>query len=236
LKSADSTVEKKKRSWGLLKRRSCLVPTAKGWLLFLLGLFLCAVVIARRIYPFLSVNDPVPGGILVVEGWASDPVLKDAIAEFQRNHYDKVFVTGIPIDHGGPLSEYKNYAELGAAVLVKYGMATNDVQAIPTPRVIRDRTYSSAVSLKKWLREHSMPVSKINLYTGGPHARRSRLLFEKAMGKEVTIGVIAAPVDDFDPDHWWRSSPGFRSVTSEAIAYFYARILFRAPKDELSGP
>jgi uncharacterized SAM-binding protein YcdF (DUF218 family) len=231
LNSTDSSVEKKKRSWGLIKRRSCPVPTARGWFLYLLIFVLFAVLLAHRIHPFLAVNDPVPGGVLVVEGWAPDSALKDALAEFHSNHYDKVFVTGIHLEHGGPLSEYDNYAELGTAVLIKLGMPTNAVQAVPTPRVIQDRTYTSATELKKWLREHSMPVSKINLYTSGPHARRSRLLYEKAMGKAVTIGVIAAPVDDYDPDHWWRSSPGVRNVTGEAIAYLYARLLFRAPKD-----
>lgn len=231
LNSIDSSVEKKKRSWGLIKRRSCPVPTARGWLVCFLIFILFAVLLARRIHPFLAVNDPVPGGVLVVEGWAPDSAFKDAIAEFHSNHYDKIFVTGIPLEHGAPLSEYHSYAELGAAVLIKLGMPTNVVQAVPTPRVIQDRTYTSAIALKKWWREHATTVSKINLYTSGPHARRSRLLFEKAMGKEVTVGVIAAPVDDYDPDHWWRSSPGVRNVIGEAIAYLYARILFRAPKE-----
>jgi uncharacterized SAM-binding protein YcdF (DUF218 family) len=231
LNSKDAPAKKKKRSWSLLKRRSCLLPTARGWLLFLLVFTFAGLFLARHIHPFLALNDPLPGGILVVEGWAPDSALKDAIAEFHRNHYEKVFVTGIPLEHGGPLSEFNNYAELGSAVLIKLGMPTNEVQAVPTPNVIRDRTYTSAITLKKWLREHSMPVSKINLFTSGPHARRSRLLYEKAMGKDVAIGVIARPVDDYDPEHWWRSSPGFRTVTGETMAYLYARILFRTPKE-----
>jgi len=33
-----------------------------------------------------------------------------AIAEFKQHHYDRLFVTGIPLQQGAPLSEYKNYA------------------------------------------------------------------------------------------------------------------------------
>ena len=231
MNSDSNEPEQKKRSWGLLKRRSCLVPTLRGWLALILTFILVAMMIVRRIHPFLSVNDSIPGGVLVVEGWGSDYAMTQAVAEFHRHHYDKVFVTGIPIEHGAPLSEFKTLAELGAAVLVKLGLSTNVVQAVPTPDVKRDRTYSSAAALKTWLRDHNMAAPKINVFTVGPHARRSRLLYQKAMGNDVTIGVIAAPVREYNPDRWWQSSPGVRDVTGEAIAYLYVRIFFRTPRE-----
>ena len=225
----ETPAEKKKRSWGLLKRRPCLVPTLRGWLALIVSLVLLAILIARGIHPFLAVNDSIPGGVLVVEGWAPDYAMAEAVAEFHRHTYDKVFVTGIPIEHGGPLYDFKSYAELGAAMLIKLGLSTNIVQAVPTPNVPQDRTYTSAVALRNWLGEHGMAAPKINLFSVGPHARRSRLLYQKAMGKGVTIGVIAAPVDDYNPARWWRSSNGVRAVTGEAIGYLYACFLFRAP-------
>ena len=91
--------------------------------------------------------------MLVVEGWAPDYMLEAAIAEFKRNHYARLFVTGIPLEQGAPLSEYKNYAYLGAATLLKLGLSTNDVQAVPTPLTRRDRTYAMALSLKHWWRD-----------------------------------------------------------------------------------
>ena len=143
--------------------------------------------------PFLAVTDSVPGGVLVVEGWEPDYMLEKAIAEFKQGHYTKLFVTGLPLQQGAPLSEYKNYAYIGAATLVKLGLSTNDVQAVPTGATRRDRTYATALSLKHWLRDHDLAPTKVNLMTGGPHARRSRLMFEKALGKGVTVGVIAIP-------------------------------------------
>jgi len=44
------------------------------------------------------------------------------------------------------------------------------------------------------------------------------------------VGVTALPPLDFNPDRWWRTSEGFRTVTSEAIAYLYARFFFRTPR------
>lgn len=213
--------------WGMLSRRQCLVPTRRGWLLLALGVGVLAVAVLRGAYPFLALNDPAPGGILVVEGWVPDYALAAAGAEFRRHPYAKLLVTGIPLEHGAPLSEYKNYAHLGAATLIQLGLSTNDIQAVPAPLTRRDRTYATALSLKAWLREQPVPPTKVNLVTTGPHARRSRLLFEKALGRDFTVGVLSVPGRDFDAQHWWRSSQGVRVVTGEMIAYCYVRFFFR---------
>jgi uncharacterized SAM-binding protein YcdF (DUF218 family) len=228
---SQTIMEPNKTCCGLLRRRQCLVPTLRGWLVLALSIAALAFLAVREAYPFLAVNDPVPGGVLVVEGWVPDYVLEAAIAEFKRNHYARLFVTGIPLQHGEPLSEYKNYANLGAASLLKLGMKTNDVQALPTPATQRDRTYAMALSLKAWLDEHQMSPTKVNLVTSGPHARRSRLIFKKALGRGFPVGVLPIPAKDFDEQHWWRSSQGVRIVIGEALAYGYARLLFHPPAE-----
>ena len=225
-------MEPSKVCWGLLRRRQCLVPTLRGGLVLALSLGAAALAGVHGIDPFLAVTDSVPGGVLVVEGWVPDYILEAAIAEFRQTHYDRLFVTGIPVHQGAPLSEYKNYAQIGAATLVKLGLSTNDVQAVPTGRTRRDRTYAMALSLKHWLREHDLAPTRVNLITGGPHARRSRLMFEKALGKGVTVGVIAIPADDYDERHWWRYSQGVRAIIDETFAYAYARLLFYPPQED----
>jgi uncharacterized SAM-binding protein YcdF (DUF218 family) len=224
-------MESSKTCLGLLRRRQCLVPTLRGWLLLALGCAALTLVAARAVHPFLAVTDPVPGGVLVVEGWVPDYMLEAAIAEYKQNHYARLFVTGIPLQQGAPLSEYTNFAYLGAATLVKLGMNTNDVQAVPTGFTRRDRTYAMALSLKRWWRNHEMAPAKVNLITGGPHARRSRLMFEKALGKGVTVGVIAIPPNDYDERHWWYYSQGVRIIIGEMLAYTYARLLFYPPQE-----
>jgi uncharacterized SAM-binding protein YcdF (DUF218 family) len=71
-----------------------------------------------------------------------------------------------------------------------------------------------------------MSVSSINVVTENVHARRTRLLFQKAFGGDVRVGVIAVPNPDYEPGHWWRYSEGVKDVLSEAIAYIYARLFF----------
>jgi hypothetical protein len=62
--------------------------------------------------------------------------------------------------------------------------------------------------------------------TIGPHARRSRLLNQKAFDSRVKIGVIALTNPEYDADHWWRYSEGVKETLSESAAYLYSRFLF----------
>ena len=215
----------------LLRRRMCLVPTWREWLVILAVGIALFFGILRGLYPFLAVNDSRPGGVLVVEGWGAEDMMRDVLAEFQREHYETLYVTGGPIEESSPFAEYKTVAELGANLLKRVGGDPKSIQPVPSPKVVQDRTYASAVALKTWMHEHGVATTTVNLVSGGTHSRRSRLLFQKAFGDSATVGVIASPDREFDPRRWWASSLGFRTVTGEAIAYLYARLLFRPHGD-----
>lgn len=228
-------MEHSKTCWGLLRRRQCLVPTLRGCLLLALILGALALLAVRIAYPFLAVTNSVPGEVLVVEGWSPDRVLKLAVAEYRQNHYTRIFVTGLPVEQGTLLTHYTNYAHVGAAMLIKLGMDPRDVQAVPCGKTRRDRTYHTALTLRRFLRDHNLSPTRVNLISVGPHARRSWLLFEKAFGKTAKVGIIAAPSIDYDARSWWQCSAGVRNVTGELIAYTYARLLFH-PADEETPP
>jgi len=206
------------------KRRSCLVPTWRGW--FLVGLILIMLIglLMRNIPLFLAVTDPIKADVLVIEGWAPDYAFEAAITEFRRHPYDKLYVTGGPMERGAFLSEYRTYAGLGEAILRRMGESS--VEAVPSLKTRKDRTYSSAMALRDRFQSESKPVKSINLLSLGAHARRSKLLFEKALGPEIKVGVIAVNDQDYDSARWWKSSQGFRVVVDEWIAYVYARFFF----------
>ncbi len=214
--------------WGLARRRELLLPTWRGCVAGVLVLAALAWFVFHRIHGFLAVTDPVDGGCLVVEGWAPDYALEQAMAEYQRRPYEKLYTVGGPLEFGAPLAEYKSYAERAAATLARLGADTNRLQAVPAPAVRQDRTYAAAASLGKWFREQKIPLRKVQLISEGPHARRSRLLFQEALGKDVRVGVIAVPGREYDPKHWWRTSSGVRVVVDETVAYAYAKLVFRA--------
>src|SRR5437868_14466756 len=92
----------------------------------------------------------------------------------------------------------------------------------------RERTYSTAIALRDWFRDNT-PVHTINLVTEGAHARRTRLLYQKAVGRNVTVAIIAVSNADYNPKQWWRYSDGVREVIGESIAYIYAKFFFIRP-------
>src|SRR5256885_15269767 len=139
-------IQKKPNRW--FRKRTLVLPTCRTCLLLAIILFLFCEFAIRRTHPFLAITRPVPSTILVVEGWAPDYAYAQAIAEFHQGHYQLLVVTGGPFEQGAPLAEYKSYAELGAAILQKLGVGTNEVVAVPSMPVRQDRTYASALALK----------------------------------------------------------------------------------------
>ncbi len=217
------------------RRRECTLPTWRGWLLVGVAGGAVALGLLHSLHPFLAVTERVEADVLVVEGWVPDFALRAGVEEFNAGKYRRLLVPGGPMEKGEPLSEYRTLAEFGRATLERLGCPTNELRAVPAAKVRQDRTYASAVALRRWLiREGSLP-SRLNVLTADAHARRTRLLFEKAFGDEVDVGIIAVPDDRFESARWWRSSMGFRTVIGEAIAYFYSRFLY-APTEEVSGP
>ena len=195
---------------------------------------ICAALFAAALYwihPFLAVSNPLSDGALTIEGWVEDRTLQEAIAEFRRGHYTMLYVTGGPLERGAPLSEYRTTAEFGVATLLRMGMSKDSVQAVPAPLVRRDRTYAAAMALKRWLDAQHVVLPNLTVVAPGPHARRTRLLFQKAFGETTHVGVLAAKDLGYDPQKWWMSSNGFRAEIDEAIAYVYARLLFD-PEEE----
>jgi len=98
--------------------------------------------------------------------------------------------------------------------------------AVPSRETLKDRTYTSALAVKKWLEQNNAAAAKVDVLTLGPHGRRSQLLFERALGDKVSVGIISIADEEYDAKHWWHTSEGVREVISETIAYVYAKVLF----------
>ena len=175
--------------FGLLRRRELFVPTWKGWLALLLAVSVAGFAVMRGAHAFLAVNDPLPGGILVLEGWSPEFTIAEALAESQRNHYQEFIITGGPIEVGNSLIEYKTYADLGMATLAKWGVQPGAIHVVPAPFVEKDRSYASGVVVRKWLHERGIKPAGINIIGNGSHARRTRLVYQMAFGDEAKVGL-----------------------------------------------
>lgn len=186
-----------------------------------------AVAAWLNIYPFLAQTQRVDADILVVEGWVQFYVIREGVKEYNSHPYRKVFTTGGPVaGNGGYVNDFQTSASVGAESLVRAGLPADVVQMAPSRVIGRDRTYNSAVALRDWLREHHEQARSFNIVTQGAHARRTRIMFQRAFGPEVNVGVIPVLSPDFDAKHWWYYSEGTEEAVSETMAYVYAAIFF----------
>ena len=213
----------RKERWGL---------SFFGWLLLASGMWLTTGLIFLKIQPFLATTRRVDAQVLVVEGWVHAYSIRAAVAEFTNGGYQTIFTTGGPVvGTGGYSNDFNTAAGVGAAALRAEGIAGSVIQMVPSHITGRDRTYSSALALREWLQRHHQVVLRVNILTEGAHARRTRWLFQKALGPDVSVGIISIADPDYDAAHWWRYSEGVREVVGESIAYIYARTFFQPQPD-----
>jgi hypothetical protein len=180
--------------------------------------------LVTNLHGFLAKNDPIVTDVLVVEGWLPDYALAAALCEFRQGKYLQLVTIGGPIPHGSYLFSYQTFAELAVATLNALGLEPEYLLAVPDNSTGTSRTYDSATALKEWLPSANLEINSLNLLTLGTHSRRSWLLFNKAFEPHVKIGAIAIEPLHYDPQQWWKSSEGSRTIVSEFIAYLYTRL------------
>lgn len=207
----------------LIKRQESWVLTRQGWLILFFTILIIFQSFLVNIYDFLAPNQPISANILVIEGWITDQEITQVILKFRQGNYHYLITTGGDLSKGFYIAHYNNYANLTAATLVQLGLESDKIIAVPAPNVIKNRTLASALALKKFLEKSAIPVQGINLFSGGPHTRRSWMIFQKVFQPlNIPVGAIATIPDDYHIKSWWQSSEGFRIVIGETIAYLYS--------------
>ena len=219
---------------GMFTRRERWGLSWRGWLIVFICILLSASVVFFGIYPVLSVTERVDTKTLVVEGWVHEYAIRAAVDEFRDGRYERVFATGGPVQGSGAYTnDYNTSASVGAELLKKWGIPTESLEMVPSRVMTRDRTYGSAVALRKWFKQHHT-VHSMNVLTENVHARRTRLLFAKALGPDVEVGIIAVQNPGYDPQRRWRYSEDVKEIASEALALIYAELLFRPERNDAS--
>lgn len=201
----------------LVKRKELWVPTCWGWALIVFTILAIVAGYIRNVQSFLSVSEPAKAQILALEEWIPPYAIKCAASEFKDHGYDLLVVLGqdrrwvVPILKEAGVSEWR-------------------IVTVPVQPVLKDRSFAFAVALREWLLSSGMSGKAVNVYTFGVHARRSRLLYRKALGSDSVVGIISCENPDYDPEQWWESSEGFKTVIDETIAYIYTQLFFFPPK------
>jgi hypothetical protein len=209
----------------LIQRREVWLPTIWGWLALLLLGCSAAVLGGRSLHPFLALNEPIGARVLVVEGWIDPSSLDQAVAAFQSGGYEMVVTTGGPVDWPEVYGS-ATFAALAATYLRQHGLAAGSVIAVSAPATSHDRTFLSALMVREWMRRSGIKYDKLDVFSQGAHARRSRLLYRLAFGSDFGIGILAARSADYDAGQWWRTSTGAREVLEQAIGLLWVKCFF----------
>jgi hypothetical protein len=195
--------------------------------LLALALVIAAILLASRgLFRFLAVSDRTHGDLMVVESWIRENTIRQVIEEYASAQYRAVVVVNAVYDGGDGWESGRYRGEYLTNALTRRGIPVDRVFLVACDVVNKDRTYHCALAVKEWLALRGPSPRELDVATVGPHARRSRILFQKAFGRDAQIGVIALDEKSYDPVHWWRSSEGVREVLFEGVAYLYARFLF----------
>jgi uncharacterized SAM-binding protein YcdF (DUF218 family) len=213
------------RCFGLVRRREQWSLTWRGWLALLCLLVLTGVVGVRSVHDFLAVAAPVDTTVLVIEGWVPRYSVTSYVARVSKDYAKIYTVGGATKTDRSSRDDSDTYAHVLRTRLMRAGVPPEKVQYVPCWNNRRDRTYGTAVAFREWCVTNQVPMTAFNVVTVGPHARRSRLLFEKAF-PDAKVGIIPLTNEEYDADHWWRYSEGVKETLSESMAYLYSRFLF----------
>jgi hypothetical protein len=114
---------------------------------------------------------------------------------------DKIIIpyTNSEFDAGKPdgkrrmSNHYDSNAQYVRNRLISMGIDSSKVIATSGNRVKINRTLTSALAFRDWLKTTKIKVTGINILTVGPHARRTWMTYNKILDEKFEIGIISAP-------------------------------------------
>ena len=177
------------------------------------------------IHSFLVVNRPVASDILIVEGWIFDYMLDAAAEEIKKGNYKRIITIGDKktFPEHSKHSNFTSMAEQCKAQLIKRGISPSAISVVTAPAAKYQTTFKTAVAVSSWLQKKQ--IKAVNVFTGGPHGRKSLLLFQNALGENIKVGVISCKIKHYDPVYWWTSWRGTQVTLRYLFGYFYALLL-----------
>ncbi|MBU0731078.1 MAG: YdcF family protein [Proteobacteria bacterium] len=203
--------------------QSHTVPLARTKRIIILVFFSTfGLAYAFNIYPFLVINQPVNGEILVVEGWIPSALLEQAAELFNHGSYTMIASVGGPSTGETADRIEQTDAYRGKNELIEFGVPAEKIVAVPVWELKQNRTFTTAKAFSLWLNEVKPSVKKIDVFTASVHGRKSRLLFRRALGDSVQVGIISANSEESEDKFWFRSKRMLYLIPRNTLGYLYA--------------
>jgi hypothetical protein len=172
-------------------------------------------------------------------GWEGNLREIDSVMiQFDNDSMDKtgdrnLYVKGISADHkifipylnnsvynilrsDGPLRIVNNIqsgAEYARRYLILSGIDSALITAVPAKGVKINRTLSSALALREWLKTNKFEIKGINIISMGAHARRTWMTYNRVLNNKYKIGII--------------------SISDTAIQYSHLRMVLKTLRETI---
>jgi hypothetical protein len=201
------------------QRKTCSIRRIRRALCITGALAFIAVLVF--VHEFLAVSSPSGQGVLIVEAWVPKQSLADSAAIFRDGRYEYLVLVGGPVKQKKPTQTLTlTYADSAADEIRGFNVDPAKIVTIPVGSA-KNRTYSTAVAVRDWLRSSGSSTHSIDVFTAGVHARKSWVLFRYALGDSYRVGVIAGPEHSYDPRFWPASRRGAWIVSRNVAGYLY---------------
>jgi len=198
-------------------------PTFLGWLILVIVFLAPLMGWFFGGENFLATTRREVSEVLVVEGWIGYEGVEAARKEFEQGGYRLIVTAGGPTNNVWGRQKWN--AVLAREHLIRLGVQPDQVLEAPIQYSESHRTFESAAEVVRTLQAHNRHPSAINIFTAGPHARRSRLVYAKAFASETKVGVIAWVSPMQPPGAWWQSSERASSLLKETAAWLFELLL-----------
>jgi hypothetical protein len=206
------------------QRRTLWWPTRLGLLFLFLIIFGPAAWWCAFGEPFLSSTHRLPAKVLVVEGWIGYDGIRAAASEFKQHGYEYVVSTGGLTSERWDEDRF-SYAEMTRNELLRSGVANEKILLAAASDTDRQRTYESAVAVWRTFQSRNLKPIAMNVFTLGPHARRSRLVFDKVCGPAIQVGIVDWAPSNYSGKPWWQSSDRAKEFLTETAGYVFEVLL-----------
>jgi hypothetical protein len=118
-------------------------------------------------------------------------------------------------------NDFTSYASKAKADINRLGVDTTFLIAVPGARTNINRTLSSALAVRNWLKRTNIKVTGINIFSYGMHARRTWMIYSKILGKTCNIGIVSLP----DRLNQTRLEKTFETIRETLGIFYYWVIL-----------
>jgi len=91
------------------------------------------------------------------------------------------------------INNFNSSAQYAKNRLLSMGVDSSLVIAIPGNKVKINRTLSSALAFRDWLKTANIDIKGINIISMGTHTRRTWMTYNKILNEKYVIGIISLP-------------------------------------------